>query len=480
MDVNSIEPGVDFAAAIDEAIASCDVLLALIGPNWVDSRDEHGQRRLDDAEDFVVLEIAAALRRNVRVLPVLLDGASPPRRDDLPEALIPLARRNAMRLDHETFRSDVSTMLDAVANILGSTRTGLSPDDRAQKPETQTHDADSGGHDGRPGDAVSLELLAALRDPDPEVRTRAIEAAGAVGDPAAVGPLSELLDNVDPDLGRAAVMALGRCGARAVDTLVGRLADDHLADAAVCALATMGAPAVDRLAEVLRGPQEPAVRARAVTALRGVGAPAVGALVAVLETADAPGRSRAGGALAALGDEAVPALVEMLERGSAQASDAAAELLAEIGDPAPAELLWRRDPAAPVRRRVAQALSGVALDDARGPLLRLLIDADADVRAAAAASLARHGPDGLDLLVRAAVAEEDAVAETALRALAAAGPDAVRPLLDLAVRHPDRAAGPLRAIGTVSALLGLAELGVDPIPPSAQHVHHAEPQQPPA
>jgi hypothetical protein len=98
------------------------------------------------------------------------------------------------------------------------------------------------------------------------------------------------------------------------------------------------------------------------------------------------------------------------------------------------------------------------------------------VRAAAGESLVRLGVDGLELLMRGAAAEDDAVAETALDALADAGPVAVGLLLDLAAQYPDRATGPLRVIGTVSALFGLAELGVDPFTVSAQHVHQAEAQ----
>ena len=199
MDVDSIAPGVDFAAAIDEAVASCAVLLVLIGPNWVDARDEHGRRRLDDAEDFVVLEIAAALQRNVWVLPVLVDGVSPPRRNDLPEALMPLVRRNAVRLDQETFRSDAKALLDAVAKIVESRLIASKDADRARTPETRTFVAEGADHVGRPRESVPTELLATLLDPDPEVRARAVRKAAELGDPAAVGLLAALLDT---DLGR--------------------------------------------------------------------------------------------------------------------------------------------------------------------------------------------------------------------------------------------------------------------------------------
>lgn len=118
IDVDSIEPGADFPAAIEKAVTSCGVLLAVIGRAWLDASDEHGQRRLDDPDDFVVLEITAALRCGVRVLPVLVDGAAPPHRNQLPDALAPLANRNAVRVNHETFRSDVDTLLRAIAMIL--------------------------------------------------------------------------------------------------------------------------------------------------------------------------------------------------------------------------------------------------------------------------------------------------------------------------------------------------------------------------
>jgi hypothetical protein len=114
MDVDTIEPGLDFARAIIEAVSSCAVLLALIGPGWLSAADRAGRRRLDDPDDFVVLEVATALDRGIRVVPVLLDGARMPTRDDLPEPLHPLTRRQSVRIDHETFSSDVAALLTAL------------------------------------------------------------------------------------------------------------------------------------------------------------------------------------------------------------------------------------------------------------------------------------------------------------------------------------------------------------------------------
>jgi hypothetical protein len=72
MDIDTIEPGLDFTDVIERTVASCDVLIALIGRQWLTSTDAAGQRRLDNPEDFVRLEIAAALKRNIRVIPALV------------------------------------------------------------------------------------------------------------------------------------------------------------------------------------------------------------------------------------------------------------------------------------------------------------------------------------------------------------------------------------------------------------------------
>ena len=78
MDVDTVEPGIDFVASIQKAVGDCDVLLAVIGKRWLDSVDSQGRPRLESPEDYVGLEIAAALARDIRVVPVLVDGAEMP------------------------------------------------------------------------------------------------------------------------------------------------------------------------------------------------------------------------------------------------------------------------------------------------------------------------------------------------------------------------------------------------------------------
>ena len=122
-DVDSIELGDDFVEVITSAVGSCDVLLALIGEQWLTITDEHGRRRLDDPDDFVRLEIEAALTRNVRVIPILVDGARMPRADELPDSLVSLRRRQALELSPSRFEYDTGRLLKVLDTTLAEVRT---------------------------------------------------------------------------------------------------------------------------------------------------------------------------------------------------------------------------------------------------------------------------------------------------------------------------------------------------------------------
>ena len=118
MDVSAIAPGRDFRKAIDESVATCGVLLAIIGQNWVDAKNEAGRRRLDDPTDFVRLETASALKRDIPVVPVLIRGAKMPRPDQLPDDVKDLAYRNAVELTHARWASDVQLLLRALRPLV--------------------------------------------------------------------------------------------------------------------------------------------------------------------------------------------------------------------------------------------------------------------------------------------------------------------------------------------------------------------------
>jgi hypothetical protein len=118
LDVDNIAPGLDFVRVLNERVGECDILLAVIGRSWIDTRDGAGKRRLEDPDDFVRIEIESALTQGKRVIPVLVGDAVMPRPDELPQTLQPLARRNAVRLTHERFRADTQGLIKALQNAL--------------------------------------------------------------------------------------------------------------------------------------------------------------------------------------------------------------------------------------------------------------------------------------------------------------------------------------------------------------------------
>jgi hypothetical protein len=115
MDIDAISPGVDFEERIHEALAACDVVLVLIGDDWLRLQTPDGRPRLHDEGDFVRLEVVAALgRADVTVVPVLVEGVEMPPAKELPEAVAPLARRHAFELSDTHWRYDVGRLGDIV------------------------------------------------------------------------------------------------------------------------------------------------------------------------------------------------------------------------------------------------------------------------------------------------------------------------------------------------------------------------------
>ena len=110
LDVEGIRAGQDFRQEIETKVASCSVLLVLIGPNWLDSTAASGQRRLDDPHDFVRLEISSALKRGIPVVPVLVRQAQMVTSEQLPPDLSALAFRQAAELRHNRWDADVAAL----------------------------------------------------------------------------------------------------------------------------------------------------------------------------------------------------------------------------------------------------------------------------------------------------------------------------------------------------------------------------------
>jgi hypothetical protein len=137
-DIDSLEPGLDFAEAIERAIESSEVLIAVIGKNWLTAPDAAGQKRLEKPDDYVRTEIATALKRNIRVIPLLVQGAAMPSARDLPDDLAPLSRRNAFEIHDSSWRDDIQRLVTTLERVIKGNRPATPDEPGAVKqPEAQ-------------------------------------------------------------------------------------------------------------------------------------------------------------------------------------------------------------------------------------------------------------------------------------------------------------------------------------------------------
>ena len=162
LDVDNIAPGLDFKKVLAEKVQACDVLLAVIGPGWLASVDERGSRRLDNPNDFVRIEIEAALLRDIRVIPVLVDGAPMPGERELPDTLRSLAGRNAVRLAHERFGADASDLTAALAKVIVPARKGWFTPSGLRSQLGKATAATQNAHRAKGSDALAIVVAAAF------------------------------------------------------------------------------------------------------------------------------------------------------------------------------------------------------------------------------------------------------------------------------------------------------------------------------
>ena len=121
-DVDTIQAGVNFEQKINTELDNSDAVLVLIGNQWLDCKDKAGNRRLDDPHDYVRLEVATALGKNIVVIPILLQGAQMPSGNVLPDTLYDLSRRNAIRLNDDHWNSDCNLLAGVLKNALNISR----------------------------------------------------------------------------------------------------------------------------------------------------------------------------------------------------------------------------------------------------------------------------------------------------------------------------------------------------------------------
>lgn len=146
MDVTTIEPGLDFIEAISRAIDRCDVFLPIIGRQWISIEDAKGRRRLDSETDPVRLETETALARSgLRIVPILVDGASMPSAEEMPEELARLSTRTAHELSHSRWPYDVDQLMALLEKVRGQIAAGQ-PTPANPNPSTLLVPREGGGH----------------------------------------------------------------------------------------------------------------------------------------------------------------------------------------------------------------------------------------------------------------------------------------------------------------------------------------------
>lgn len=138
MDVTDIEAGVDFTDVLQRAVGSCDVLLAVVGREWLTCTDRNGRRRLDDPNDFIRLEIGIALNRNVRVIPVLVEGAVMPTASELPPDLERFTKRQAIELRDARWSADVDNLAEMLDRVIGPAAVAIESGAQRRRPGQAT------------------------------------------------------------------------------------------------------------------------------------------------------------------------------------------------------------------------------------------------------------------------------------------------------------------------------------------------------
>lgn len=179
MDIDSIPLGADFEQHIRDEIRACDVVLVLIGDEWLDMTDGQGTRRLDKPRDFVRLEVESALvEARVRVVPVLVEGAEVPPPDELPDGMRALTSRQCIYISDRNWQADLRRLSEELQRLTpqrsaGETRRDVGPAGSARRPKMPpVEDADHLG-------AAKRSATIGMRDLEDEAIADAVSTMGA-------------------------------------------------------------------------------------------------------------------------------------------------------------------------------------------------------------------------------------------------------------------------------------------------------------
>lgn len=210
-DVDSIPPGFDFDTFIEEQIAASDIVLVVIGADWLNAKDKEGRRRLDNPNDLVRLEVVSALRQGKHVVPVLVQGTRMPLAGELPRNLQRLARKNAFFATHVGFHAEADRLIAQLQARLAEIEKAKAAEDTRRR-----HDADRLEAERERAEAeakLQVEERARLKREEEERR----EEAGRRGREAAEFAIAEARKRADAER-RQKEVALGEAEKPAAET----------------------------------------------------------------------------------------------------------------------------------------------------------------------------------------------------------------------------------------------------------------------
>lgn len=120
-DIHFIEPGTDYRGEIGIEIGETDAVIVVIGPDWLGTTNDQGQRRLDDQRDFVRLEIESAVANQIPIIPVLVGDTDMPATAELPESIRELSFRQSVRIRPDPdFKSDMKKLAKSIGKVIRS------------------------------------------------------------------------------------------------------------------------------------------------------------------------------------------------------------------------------------------------------------------------------------------------------------------------------------------------------------------------
>ena len=215
-DEDSIRAGAKYKKELKQALKDSAVLLAIIGDGWLDAKDEDGDRRLDDRDDWVRTEIELAMERDLLVIPVVIPDAEMPKKDELPLGLHPLLeyQHTELRTSQRDFETDAEWLIESIEARLAEVDPSFTTDDDTPDSDASLPNSyfDFLRKDSARIDILGLNAREAVPDGLPKIYVPAVTQAAKTEDEQMRSPDGDNVDLVLHRLGKDSILLTGDPG----------------------------------------------------------------------------------------------------------------------------------------------------------------------------------------------------------------------------------------------------------------------------